>query len=148
MHQGSDGKPSKYNRFDVAAARSYGHTVCSHSHTHVDLRTLPDIQAVKQEMLLTQSDGKQLITDCARPPYGAKNAMVEAAFKQLGYSLDMWTLDTDDWRGKTQQQIIDHVVANAQPGDVVLMHMNHKGFNSETLAAIQQGLQARGIAVH
>lgn len=131
----------KAKKFDVATARNLGHTVCSHSNTHADLTKLSKA-GVRKEM-----DIAGLKTDCGRPPYGAVNATVKAVFKEKGMSLDLWGVDTNDWRGKSQAQVVDWVVTKSKPGSVVLMHMQHKGFNKSALTAIKTGLSKRGIAV-
>lgn len=133
-------------RLDVAYARSMGHTVCSHSNHHWDLRSL-SLAGVKKEMTLKLPNGKKLSTNCARPPYGATNATVKKAFAQLGYSHDLWDVDTKDWKGKSQSQIVSSVITYAKPGDVVLMHMNHKAFNKTAIRQIKEGLAKRGIAI-
>lgn len=131
----------KAKRFDVAYARQMGHTVCSHTNTHPELTKLT-LSQIKAEL---QIPG--LTTNCARPPYGAVNTTVRTAFSQLGYRLDLWNVDTNDWRGKTQTEVTNYVIANARPGDVVLMHMNHKAYNSSALKAIKAGLSKKSVNI-
>lgn len=136
----------KAKRFDVDVARKLGHTVCSHSRTHADLRRL-SLAGVKKEMSLTLANGKPLTTNCGRPPYGATNATVRRAFKELGYSHDLWDVDTNDWTGKSQRQVTSYVISNTGHGDVVLMHMQWNAFNASAINTIKKGLDSRGIAV-
>lgn len=131
----------KQGKFDVAYARKMGHTVCGHSNTHAHLPSL-SLSGVRKEMTTPG-----LKTNCARPPYGAVNANVKKVFKEKGLRLDLWTVDTNDWRGKSQSQIVNYVVANTTHGDVVLMHLQHKAFNKSALKAIKTGLNKRGVAV-
>ena len=128
------------DKLDVAYARKMGHEVCSHSNTHAYLPGL-SLAGIRKEMTIP------LKTSCARPPYGATSANVKKVFNEKGLRLDLWTIDTNDWRGKSQEQIVSYVTTHSQRGSVVLMHMQHKAFNPSALKAMKQGLQSRGIAV-
>jgi hypothetical protein len=55
--------------------------------------------------------------------------------------------DTADWTGKTQEEVVEHVVSKSQAGDSVLMHLHWNGFSTAALAAMQSGLADRGLAV-
>jgi peptidoglycan/xylan/chitin deacetylase (PgdA/CDA1 family) len=91
-----------------------------------------------------------------RPPYGAYNSAVLTAVGANRYRLTVnWDIDTIDWRpinnpggpaGPTAAQITSKVLANAQPGSIVLMHLG--GY--ETLKALPEmieGLRARGYVL-
>lgn len=131
----------KRGNFDIAYARKMGHTVCSHSNTHASLPSL-SLAGIRKEMTV-----KGLKTNCARPPYGAVNNNVRKVFKEKGLRLDLWTVDTNDWRGKSKSQVVNYVIANTRSGSVVLMHMQHKAFNESALRSMKSGLNKRGIAV-
>lgn len=130
----------KKGKFDVTYAKKMGHEVCSHSNTHAYLPGL-SLAGIRKEMAVP------LKTNCARPPYGAVNANVKKVFKEKGLRLDLWTIDTNDWRGKSQSQVVSYVTTHSQRGSVVLMHMQHKAFNPSALKAMKSGLNKRGIAV-
>ena len=54
-----------------------------------------------------------------RPPYGYYNKAVLSA---AGRPLILWTVDTNDWRGKAPGEIADYVIQQAKEGSVILMH--------------------------
>ncbi len=98
-----------------------GNEIGSHSWSHADLTKLPP-QQVKDQVALAQA----AITDSGvpaptifRPPYGAINQNVEA---DIPMSIAMWNVDPQDWKAKTQQEIIDKVKSGSAPGRVILLH--------------------------
>jgi peptidoglycan-N-acetylglucosamine deacetylase len=132
-------------------------TLGNHSYTHRDFRTL-DASTIRVELRRTE---QALARSCAqnprpffRPPNGGYDADVLAAVGAAGYSYTVtWDVDTIDWRpiandppGPTADQIVAKVLANAQGGSIVLMHLG--GY--ETLAALPrvvQGLQSAGFTL-
>jgi peptidoglycan/xylan/chitin deacetylase (PgdA/CDA1 family) len=85
-----------------------------------------------------------------RPPYGAWNAEVRAGVGAAGWStIVMWDIDTIDWRptsdgGPTARDIEAKVLANAQGGSIVLMHLG--GWNTlEALPGLLDGLREQGL---
>lgn len=64
-----------------------------------------------------------------RPPYGAYDTRVRTAAADVGYTKTvMWHIDTIDWRkikdgGPTAAAIASKVVAGAETGSIVLMHL-------------------------
>lgn len=129
----------KSGRFDAGYARKYGHWVFNHSISHPDLTKL-SLSAIKKQL------GKPgVVTNYGRPPYGAVNAKVRQAYSEKNMRIWLWTLDTNDWRGKSRTSIVSYVVKNARKGDAVLMHMQHKAFNMTAIRQIKAGLAQRGL---
>lgn len=64
-----------------------------------------------------------------------------------GKSVVGWTVDPQDWSGKSAEELADEVVAAAQPGAVILLH-DGGGDRSATIAALPDiivRLRARGF---
>lgn len=120
--------------------RERGHWVGHHSMSHPDLTTLG------QNTLIAEITGN-VESNLLRPPFGAFNQRVIDAAISVGKSIVYWSLDTNDWRGGSEQSIIDFVVENAQPSDNVLMHLQHAAFSANALTQIQSGLAERGLRV-
>jgi peptidoglycan/xylan/chitin deacetylase (PgdA/CDA1 family) len=85
-----------------------------------------------------------------RPPFGSWNAAVRDGVGAAGWSsIIMWDVDTIDWRptaegGPSAADIVAKVLANAQGGSIVLMHLG--GYNTlEALSGIVSGLEDRGL---
>jgi peptidoglycan/xylan/chitin deacetylase (PgdA/CDA1 family) len=85
-----------------------------------------------------------------RPPFGTWDDDVRQAVADAGWAyLVMWDVDTIDWKptadgGPTARDIEAKVVARAEGGSIVLMHLG--GWNTlEALPAIVGGLRAKGL---
>lgn len=129
-------------RFDAAFARAHGHYVFNHSSTHPELVKLTYAQAY------AELGAPGVVTSYGRPPYGSFDTIaVRNAYAQRGMRIWTWTVDTADWTGKTQEEVVEHVVSKSQAGDSVLMHLHWNGFSTAALAAMQSGLADRGLAV-
>ena len=59
-----------------------------------------------------------------RPPYGARNAIVDATAKRLGLLEVLWTVDSADSLGANWAGIIANVERGLRPGAIILMHEN------------------------
>lgn len=135
-------KDYKAKKFDlVGFARANGQYVINHSNTHPNLTTLSKSQVIAQ----LGAPGVQ--TNYGRPPFGARNATVDAAYQTKGMRQWFWTVDTNDWRDKTLAQIVAYTVANSKAGDTVLMHMQHRAFVPAALVSIRDGLERKGLYV-
>jgi peptidoglycan/xylan/chitin deacetylase (PgdA/CDA1 family) len=59
-----------------------------------------------------------------RPPYGARNAIVDATARRLGLLEILWTVDSADSLGANWAGIIANVERGLRPGAIILMHEN------------------------
>ncbi|HWQ89649.1 MAG TPA: polysaccharide deacetylase family protein [Desulfitobacteriaceae bacterium] len=83
-----------------------------------------------------------------RPPYGIINENVLNAAKSQGYKLVIWSTDTFDWSQKDKSNIVDNVINNVRPGEIILMHSNgDKISTAEALPLIIEGLQEKGYTI-
>lgn len=137
----------KAHGFDlVAYARKRGVWVGNHSLTHPNLNLLSSTK-IKHEISGT------VVSNYGRPPYGAINTKVRKAYASVtsngrsGMRPWLWTVDTNDWKGKTREQIAKWAIDHARAGGTVLMHMNHSGFNPWTMQHIVDGLARRHLQV-
>jgi peptidoglycan hydrolase-like protein with peptidoglycan-binding domain len=129
-------------RFDAAYARANGHYVFNHTISHPDLTTLSYSGAYNQ----LGSPG--VVTNYGRPPYGAYNTItVRNAYARRVMRIWTWNVDTNDWRGKTQSQVVWYVVTYARANNTVLMHMGWNGFNASAISQMKSGLASRGLYV-
>ncbi len=127
--------------FDEDFARAHGHLVYSHSATHAHLDALP------RAGVLTELAEPAVQGGYGRPPYGGWNWTVVDAFAERGMRLWTWTLDSLDWTGRSRADLVEDVVAHAEPGDTVLFHLQEAAFDVTALVAIRDGLAERGLAL-
>ncbi len=89
-----------------------GFEVVSHTYSHKLLTKLSDSQ-VRSELertnkLITEITGKPV--PHMRPPYGGRNARVDAIIKDLGMQIILWDVDTDDWRKRSASQMVSTIM--------------------------------------
>lgn len=135
------GQCIRSGRFNVAYARRHGHYVFNHSVSHANLTRL-STGAIKRQL-----SAPGVVTNYGRPPYGAVNSRVRAAYRAKGMRIWLWNVDTNDWRGKSRSSVVRYVVRNTRRGQTVLMHMQWNGFNGTALSQIKSGLARKGIKV-
>jgi peptidoglycan/xylan/chitin deacetylase (PgdA/CDA1 family) len=126
----------------------------NHSWSHPDFRELDD-EAMRDQLDRTEAGILELINVSTkpyfRPPYGALDDQIPATVGAAGWGYTvLWDVDTIDWKleadgGPTTQQIVDTVLAKAQGGSIVLMHLG--GYHTlDALPGILSGLEAKGLA--
>jgi peptidoglycan/xylan/chitin deacetylase (PgdA/CDA1 family) len=139
----------------IAAA---GFRIGDHTVTHPHLTQLSDA-AVRQEILggaaqIAAVTGRNT-GPLFRFPFGDASARVIAIANQAGYVPVRWTVDTLGWEGTaghiTAAVVASRVLAAAQPGEIVLMHVgsnpdDHTTFDSDALPAVISGLRAKGYS--
>jgi peptidoglycan/xylan/chitin deacetylase (PgdA/CDA1 family) len=133
-----------------------GFRVGNHTDTHPHLPALTDTQ-VRAQVLnaevavlrTTGADPRPLF----RFPFGDVNAHALSLVNDLNYVAVRWTVDSLGWQGtsggQSTQLVVNRVLAAAQPGAIVLMHVGSNPDDGTTLdaAALPQiidGYRARG----
>lgn len=124
-----------------------GHEIASHTYSHSKLTKL-EASKLDEEIKRTQDACFEITGDeptLIRPPYGAKNDTVKAAFSSYGLTMILWDGDTEDWRYSKKdngaQTICDHIIrdtiANTGDGNIVLIHDIH----NNSIAGLEMALE-------
>jgi peptidoglycan/xylan/chitin deacetylase (PgdA/CDA1 family) len=131
----------------VRRASTEGHRIGNHSWSHPNLTTLSREQVTSQlartNETITQATGASPTE--WRPPYGATNALVEAAARDVGLpSMVLWTVDPRDWADPPATTVRDRVLQAVRPNSTVLLHDGTGANTPEALPMILDGLADRG----
>ena len=111
-------------RYPEPVLRAYemGCEVASHSYAHRNLgkmkknAILKDLAAADDAFIAAGVPAPTMV----RPPYGSVNKAVKS---QTGRTIVTWSIDTEDWRSRNAQAVIDNVQGFGNlDGHVVLMH--------------------------
>ncbi|BCJ87038.1 polysaccharide deacetylase family protein [Effusibacillus dendaii] len=127
-----------------------GHSLGNHGWGHARIPKLTDDRIVQE--LTKAEDTIESITglrpDIYRPPYGDLTAANVGLLHQLGFRVVDWSVDTEDWRGLSDQQILSNVHKQVSPGAIILLHsLSRRGKLDGALKALPQmidQLQAEG----
>ncbi|MBM0064536.1 polysaccharide deacetylase family protein [Alkalicoccobacillus gibsonii] len=115
----------------VRRTHNEGHLIGNHGYWHNPIIQLSDKQA-RFEIEQTQQVIEQIIgvkTSLYRPPFGLLNEQKVEVVKDLGYSIILWSVDTEDWKASPPDQIVETVLETVKPGAIIL---HHDGSNWDT----------------
>ncbi len=132
---------SEVERYPGVAARIVreGHAIGNHTWSHPSLTTVSgevlDRQVLDTQSVIQRAAG--VTPTCLRPPYGARNATVNARVAELGLRMSMWNVDPEDWRQPGAGAIVDRVLSGVRPGAVILLHDGGQG-RGQTVAATER----------
>lgn len=118
------------------------HLVGNHTQTHPYLTRLTDAEIVA-EVRTAETNIRKITGEDPRRffrfPYGARTAHEIGVVNELCYVPFRWTVDTLGWKGTSGGQsvktVIARVMAAAQPGEIVLMHVGSQPKDRSTLDA-------------
>lgn len=98
-----------------------GNEIGNHTYNHANLTEIDsadvEMEIDKVNRAVKKATGQK--TNVIRPPYGAYNDMV---LNQLKQPVVLWDLDTEDWDSRDANTIVEHILAEVEDGDIILMH--------------------------
>ena len=117
-----------------------------HTYQHLFLPELPPsairFQLAQTKLAIQRATGQP--TYFFRPPYGARDATVDAIAKRLGLLEVLWSVDSRDSLGANRAAIIGNVEAGMRPGAIILMHEN-RGQTIRALTTLLPALHRRHL---
>lgn len=127
----------------VRHMKKLGMGLANHTYGHPILTSLSGIQIANE---LEKTDGiiKRIAEEAPtsmRPPGGAFNHTVRSI---SGLPIIMWSIDTKDWKTKSEDMTYQCIMDNVRDGSVVLMHDIHSWSVKAALRVIPE-LAAKGF---
>ncbi len=143
----------------VKRMHDLGMELSNHTYDHKDLTKLTQSQITeeieKTNTLIENAAG--VLPDTLRPPGGSYN---EAVQNLAGMPIVKWSIDTKDWKTKSEDQTYQCVMDSVQDGSIVLMHDIHQWSvdaalrlipdlmeEGYKLVTVQELAQAKGITL-
>lgn len=126
-----------------------GDALGDHTYSHPDLTRTG---GVREQLLRTLGIIRAVsgYTPCVfRPPYGAVSSSVVQIARSLGLATVLWNVDPTDWAQPGTSTIVRRVLAQVQPGSIIISH-DGGGPRGQTLAAYPQiirALRSRGYRI-
>jgi peptidoglycan/xylan/chitin deacetylase (PgdA/CDA1 family) len=136
--------------FSASAEREIrdGDVIGDHTETHPEMATLSAHD--QREQLFEQIARIELVGGprpvLFRPPYGSYNATTMRELRALHLLMVLWSADTEDYLQPGVSVIVEHALAGAHPGAIILMH-DAGGTRTQTIEALPtiiRELRARG----
>jgi peptidoglycan/xylan/chitin deacetylase (PgdA/CDA1 family) len=119
-----------------AGLHSYGHAVQTSLSTSGFAADLERAEAAVIKATGAESDRVY------RYPYGEGNGRLTEVVSDHGFRPFFWTIDTNDWRGRSGSQVAASIQA-AGPGDIALMHDTPGAIDAACRAV--EALRAKGL---
>ena len=119
-------------------AMDEGHHVCNHTVHHDQALPGKSQKVIDAEIIGANRDFTERLgmrPTYYRPPGGNLGPNVLAVARSEGQQVLMWTVDTKDYRKPPPEAIVGAVMAEVQPGGVVLLH-DGGGDRGPTVAAL------------
>lgn len=115
-----------------------GHEIENHSFDHKTKNKTSSELAVEIERtgtIITSLSGRR--PRYFRPPEGKCPPALSEALDTLGYEAVFWTIDSEDWRGKSPDKIVESVLSSVRGSDVILFH-DYTCPNGNTVEALDR----------
>jgi peptidoglycan-N-acetylglucosamine deacetylase len=152
---GITGRWAEQNPDVVARLVDEGHALVNHTYSHSSFTgfssgTAPlSEEERREEIERTDAIFEEAAGDNGkpfwRPPYGDIDDEVPGQVGALGYEyVLMWTIDSLGWNGLSEQEIIDRVLGQMEPGAIVLLHVGSASQDFAALDDIIATLRADG----
>lgn len=121
----------------IAAA---GHEIGNHSYAHAHMNNLTPQQIhadiSKNHALIKVISGQE--ARVFRPPFGEYSNKVIEVIQELDYYPIQWSIDSLDWKDVSAEFMVERILSQAGPGDIILFHNAGK----HTPAAVAQIIPA------
>ena len=127
------GSNLKNYRSTVLNVYNNGNEIGYHSYAHKNFKR-QDLATIKEEFALSNEILKSITGttfNLVRPPYGAINEEIKNA---LDATFILWNVDTEDWRHKDSEYLLNYVLEHINEGNIILFHDIHK----TSVAAIEK----------
>ena len=118
------GENVEYYPQTAKAVADAGHEIGNHTQRHLHVMKLSDDE-LKQEIEKAQDVIRRVTGQSPalfRPPEGKLTEERSAWIREMGLYGVLWNVDTLDWSGVTEEEIISTVMNGTNGGDVILCH--------------------------
>lgn len=109
----------------VLSVYNSGNEIGYHSYAHTNFKR-QELETIKSEFDLS-NEYLESITGTnftlTRPPYGSINEEIK---NTLDTPFILWNIDTEDWRHKDVDYLVQYVLDNIKEGSIILFHDIHK----------------------
>lgn len=122
-----------------------GNEIGYHSYAHTNFKR-QDIATIKSELDQSNAILKNITGttfSLIRPPYGSINNEIKEA---IDVSFILWSVDTEDWRHKDSEYLLNYVLENIYAGAIILFHDIH-ATSVDAMTKILPYLYAEGYQV-
>jgi polysaccharide deacetylase family sporulation protein PdaB len=118
------GQWSKEHPDLVKKIQEKGFEIGSHGNKHTNYSRLSE-EEIREQIQIAHRNIKEVTgkdPKLIRFPNGDLDKRVIQIADELNYTVIQWDTNPRDWENPGVQKIVDHVLENAHPGDIILLH--------------------------
>ena len=142
------GKIAKENSEKVKKIIASGNEVgsLSNNYMHLNLKSVLEVRKEIQESveILNKITNQKVKT--FRAPYGEYNKTIVKEARNQNLEIVGWNIDSLDYNGLDEEEMIERINENLKPGSIVLMHNSAKN-TATSLEGIISNLQKSGYKI-
>lgn len=142
------GKIAKENSEKVKKIIASGNEVgsLSNNYMHLNLKSVLEVRKEIQESveILNKITNQKVKT--FRAPYGEYNKTIIKEARNQNLEIVGWNIDSLDYNGLDEEEMIERINENLKPGSIVLMHNSAKN-TATSLEGIISNLQKSGYKI-
>ncbi|WP_322486792.1 polysaccharide deacetylase family protein [Chloroflexus sp.] len=105
----------------VARMATTGHAIGNHTFTHIRMPQTPRWQRWR-ELWLARRALAPFASALFRPPYGGQSYGSRVDALLFGYEVVGWSYHIEDWVAQPPDRLAERLLAQMQPGSIVLLH--------------------------
>ncbi|WP_273853999.1 polysaccharide deacetylase family sporulation protein PdaB [Guptibacillus spartinae] len=126
-----------------------GHEIGNLGYRYENYTNMKD-EEIKKD-IIRSSEAIKKVTDeepqLLRPPNGNFDKRVLLLSDKFNYTVIHWSLDSEDWRNPGVENIVQNVMKEIDPGDIVLMHASDSAKQTaEALPEMIAALKKKGYS--
>ncbi len=127
------GEKAINNKDILYSIKSYGNEIGSHSYKHQNYKKLSKEELEEDYLKMNNLYQSIFHTNLKllRPPYGSYK---DSQLNLINTSFILWSLDTEDWKHRYSDYIVNYVIDNIKDGDIILFHDSY----TSTIDAIEE----------
>lgn len=134
----------------VARILADGHEIAHHTHTHPDMRAITPREIKTEFELARDAFGEIGVTPrWYRPPRKSLCYTQKWLAREHGMGIALWTRSLERSRFESASEVVETVVAETGPGDILLAHDGRldRAMTVEALPGVLEGLAGKGLDV-
>ncbi len=115
------GEKAINNKDLLLSIKESGNEIGSHTYKHQNMQKLSK-EEIEEDFIKMNNLYEQIFREnlkLIRPPYGL---MKKSLPSFIDASIILWSMDTNDWRYRNSDYLVNYVIENVKDGDIILFH--------------------------
>ncbi len=131
----------------VKMIREAGHEIAAHSYAHAHFGAL-SAEEIRRDIAACDESIRKITGEAPflfRAPYGEYTEEVVRTVREAGKEIIQWDVDSLDWKGRTPEEMLSHVLPRLSSGSILLFHTG-TAHTAEALPGILEKIEKEGYA--